>query len=173
LTRTWLQDCLRSFTHNSFYSMDLSKPAYDTLPLAEDHDRSDSNTEVDESLMGDEHQWHSKTLESANYKRRTTCISRLRSYRWLVDTFLLLIILLLLVIILLRGDAREGWSSSRRQIGGDYKGAGLTCQCIGASRSPDTPSLTRYSRYESSQVGSRLLFCAGEHNRVLLQQHTC
>lgn len=153
--------------------MELSKPVYDTLPLADDHDGSEASTEVDESLMSDEHQWHSKTLELANYKRRTTCISRLRSYRWLVDTFLLLIILLLLVILLLCSDAREGWSSSRRQIGGDYKGAGPTCQCISASRSPDTPSLTRYSRNESGQVERRHVFCAGEHNRLLLQRYTC
>lgn len=122
------QDNPKSFAVDTLYSMEAIKPSYKTLPLADDYDGSEVSTEVDEALMSDEHQWHSKALESAKYRRHNTWTSKLRSYRWLVDTFLLFIILMLLVILLLRNDSREGWRGSGLQIGGDYKGAGPICQ---------------------------------------------
>jgi hypothetical protein len=100
--------------------MESGKPMYDTVPLADDHDESGSNTEVDDSLVGDEHHWPTKQ------KRRNVCVSALQSCRGLFDTFLLLVIVTLLAILLLRSERREAQpaSAGNRQVGGDYTGAG-------------------------------------------------
>lgn len=101
--------------------MEPSKPVYDTVPLADDHDHDESrsSTEVDESLVGDDHHWPTKRKR----RSRNGCISALKSYRGLIDTFLLLVIITLLAILVLRNEAVPV-SAQTRQVGGDYTGAG-------------------------------------------------
>jgi hypothetical protein len=106
--------------------MEPSKSVYDTVPVADEHYESRSSTEVDESLIGDEHHWHSITLGSAELKKRSTCISAFQSYRSLIDTVLLFVILMLLVVLLLQSE-RNGAQSNLPQVGGDYKAASPIC----------------------------------------------
>ncbi len=100
-----------------------SKPVYETVALGEDHEEDLSSTEVDESLMGDEKGWNSQRRS-----KRRTCVEVVKSYRWMLDTFLLLIIIGLL--LLLRRDwADHGFPKSSSQLGGDFTGAGPHCEC--------------------------------------------
>lgn len=87
-----------------------------------DHEEALSTTEVDESLMGDE-----KPSQHRKISTRQSCIGKLRSYRWILDTTLLMIILGLLLLL------RHEWSQQKIppaswQVGGDYTGAGPTCK---------------------------------------------
>jgi hypothetical protein len=71
-----------------------SQPKYDNVPL-DDHDEAGSNTEVDESLMGDEKKWHEEDFQPRRKKSaRCRIISALRSG---VNTLLLLAVLGLLI----------------------------------------------------------------------------
>lgn len=91
-----------------------SQPKYDNVPL-EDHDEAGSNTEVDESLMGDEKKWHEHDFQTQR-KRSARCrvISALRSG---ANTLLLLAILGLLVRQQLQTPPRNQWD-----FGGDFTG---------------------------------------------------
>ena len=78
-----------------------------------DHEEALSTTEVDESLMGDE-----KPSQHRKISTRQSCIGKLRSYRWILDTTLLMIILGLLLLL------RHEWSQQKIppaswQVGGD------------------------------------------------------
>ncbi|KAH8881481.1 hypothetical protein GQ53DRAFT_788029 [Thozetella sp. PMI_491] len=95
-----------------------AKPGYETVSLNDDHEEARSSTEVDESLMGDDKEWH----PSRRTKKRT-CMTVFNKYRWMIDTFLLLVIVSLLV--LLRNDwAARTFPKSSFQVGGDFTGAG-------------------------------------------------
>jgi hypothetical protein len=91
-----------------------SQPKYDNVPL-EDHDEAGSNTEVDESLMGDEKKWHEHDFQT---QRKRSGRSRLMSVLGSgVNTVLLLAILGLLV-------RQQLWSTSKDllEIGSDFTG---------------------------------------------------
>ncbi|OIW35710.1 hypothetical protein CONLIGDRAFT_690397 [Coniochaeta ligniaria NRRL 30616] len=103
--------------------MEPSNPVYENVPVTDEHYESRSCTEVDESLIGDEHHWHSISPGSTKRQRRNACISIVQSYRGLIDTFLLLVIMTLLLILLLRNE-RKGAESGLGQVGGDYTGVG-------------------------------------------------
>ncbi|GKT45861.1 uncharacterized protein ColSpa_06042 [Colletotrichum spaethianum] len=101
---------------------------YSTVAHNDQYD--DSTTEVDESLMGDEKQWHSIDLSG---KQNNNCDTwkrvkgTLRRYRWLIDTLLLLTNIglslgLSLLMYYQFEDAK--FPASVRQIGGDFSGAG-------------------------------------------------
>ena len=100
--------------------MNSNKMAYENVSLHDDAE--DSNTEVDESLIGDEKPWH-----GTRRSKRQTCWSLFNSYRWMIDTFLLLVITSLL--LLLRQEwASHGFPKSSYQVGGDFTGAGPHCR---------------------------------------------
>ncbi|KAH6714212.1 hypothetical protein BKA61DRAFT_674821 [Leptodontidium sp. MPI-SDFR-AT-0119] len=97
-----------------------SQNIYKNLRTTDDHDHDEtlSATEVDESLMGDEKQLHHRGMS-----KKESCMAKLVSYRWILDTSLLLIIIALL--LLLRHEwSQQKTSSSSWQVGGDYTGAG-------------------------------------------------
>ncbi len=105
--------------------MDSNKQAYENVALHDDSDDALSGTEVDESLMEDEKSWH-----PTRRSRRRTCLQLFKSYRWMIDTFLLLVIIGLLLLL------RQEWASHDRsdyprssyQLGGDFTGAGPHCE---------------------------------------------
>jgi len=90
---------------------------YENIDQIDDHGDAGSHTEVDESLMGDEKQWHH------NHPTRPPALSRavslLKSFRWIIDTALLVVILLLL----LRDRGREP-QMNQWDFGGDFTGVG-------------------------------------------------
>ncbi|KAI1084738.1 hypothetical protein F5B20DRAFT_219417 [Whalleya microplaca] len=74
--------------------METQKLKYANL----DRDDSRSSTEVEESLMGDEKQWHDIELNRHVARtRRSKFVLALNSARWILDTILLLVIIALLV----------------------------------------------------------------------------
>lgn len=112
--------------------MPLNNSQYNTVSHADNYD--DSSTEVGESLMGDEKQWHSidldagPTVKGDTWKRFKTT---LRRYRWLIDTLLLLtnIGLSLGLSLLLYYQFEDAkYPSSTRQVGGDFTAAGPQCE---------------------------------------------
>jgi len=102
---------------------------YATVSRTDSYDDS-SATEVDESLMGDEKQWHSIDLSGEQSTRARSwkrAKATLRRYRWLIDTMLLLTNIglslgLSLLMYYQFEDAK--FPASVRQIGGDFSGAG-------------------------------------------------
>ncbi|KAK4445834.1 hypothetical protein QBC34DRAFT_306324 [Podospora aff. communis PSN243] len=89
---------------------------YDALDPIDDHHESGSNTEVDESLMGDEKPWkhqHNRSHQSL----RSRISSLLTKYRWTIDTALLTTIL----ILLLRNQKPQP-QPPRYDFGGDFTG---------------------------------------------------
>ncbi|KAJ9149473.1 hypothetical protein NKR23_g4354 [Pleurostoma richardsiae] len=102
--------------------MDSKHHVYDTVSITDDPEESMSNTEVDESLMGDEKQWHPSGTDRRQ-RRKSTILMSLRSYRWLIDAAFLLVIVALLALLLLQERRRDA-SSASWQVGGDYSGAG-------------------------------------------------
>lgn len=91
-----------------------SQPQYDNVPL-EDHDDAGSNTEVDESLMGDEKKWHEPDFQTQRKRSaRSRIISALRSG---INTILLLAILGLLALQQFRAAPKN-----LLEIGSDFTG---------------------------------------------------
>lgn len=86
---------------------------------ADEHEHDDSSTEVDESLLGDEKQWHEDGIRLGQRPKRTRLWKRLGCVWWIVDTALLLVILGLLVRDQLRQPAVNKWD-----FGGDFTGVG-------------------------------------------------
>ncbi|KAI1374732.1 hypothetical protein F4677DRAFT_153783 [Hypoxylon crocopeplum] len=72
---------------------------YATLQHIDDREDSRSSTEVEDSLMGDDKQWHDVELNKPTTKKTRwgRFIEAVKSARWTVDTALLLIILALLI----------------------------------------------------------------------------
>jgi hypothetical protein len=100
--------------------MDISsQPKYEEVHL-DDHDEAGSNTEVEDSLMGDEKKWHDgeyQRSQSPQRRKRNRCVSALWSGRWFLDTILLFAILGLLVRQQLRIPKGNKW-----EVGGDFTG---------------------------------------------------
>lgn len=105
---------------------------YSTVSHSDTYD--ESTTEFDESLMGDDKQWHSIDLNAQGKQTGSTWKEvkiLLRRYRWLIDTLLLLtnIGLSLGLSLLLYYQFEDAKFPSRMtQIGGDYSGAGPQCE---------------------------------------------
>jgi hypothetical protein len=91
---------------------------YDALEHIDDHHESGSNTEVDESLMGDEKQWqHQHHRPQTRESLRSMISSLFTTFRWTIDTALLITILILLL--------RNKNSKQQQQpyeFGGDFTG---------------------------------------------------
>ena len=101
--------------------MESKPPTYGDISLAEDQEELLSSTEVDDSLAGDDKDWHRRDVETARRpSRRRALLARFRRHKWLLDTGLLLAITgLLLVLVWDRRTARAAsW-----QVGGDFTGA--------------------------------------------------
>lgn len=97
---------------------------YENVMLTDDADDQRSSTEVDESLMGDEKQWHTGDRDLRTRRsQRSKWLSVLKSSRWAIDTLLLLVILGLLVRDQLRQPEVNKW-----QFGGDLTGVGPRCK---------------------------------------------
>ncbi|KAK0652484.1 hypothetical protein B0T16DRAFT_426963 [Cercophora newfieldiana] len=90
---------------------------YESIEHADDHGEAGSHTEVDESLMGDEKQWHQHHHLQPRPTLRRRISSIFTTCRWVIDTALLVIIL----ILLLRDKQRED-PSNQWEIGGDITG---------------------------------------------------
>jgi hypothetical protein len=86
---------------------------YENVPI-EDHDEAGSNTEVDESLMGDEKKWQEQDFQTR--RKRPSLLKRILSVlRSGVNTLLLLVILGLLVVQQLR-------AAPTLEVGSDFTG---------------------------------------------------
>jgi hypothetical protein len=107
---------------------------YDNIHLdAEaDHDiDQSSNTEVEEeSLVGDEKQWHADNYQRYGQRsKRSKCASIFSSLRWMIDTFLLLVILGLLLKDRWQKPSNQGYfADGGKDIGGDITGVGPKCE---------------------------------------------
>lgn len=117
--------------------MDPKEPTYESVSLSEDRDELLSNTDVAESLMGDEKRWQSRDLETGRSSRRKTLLSTCKTYRWLIDTSLLLVIVGLLSVLV--WDRRTA-SEYRWQVGGDIsKGGPESWFFLCEPHAPDSP----------------------------------
>lgn len=101
------------------FRMESKQPTYENVSLSDDHEETMSNTEVDESLMGDEKEWHTSGMQWRSRRRTITVL--LDSYRWHIDAFLLFVITVLAALLLLQARRRDE-PSTRWQVGGDYTG---------------------------------------------------
>lgn len=103
--------------------MDISsQPRYETVHL-DDRDDAGSNTEVEDSLMGDEKKWDFQTPQTPQQRRRSKLLSALWSGRWYLDTLLLLGIFGLLVRQQMKTPTVPKW-----EVGGDFTGVHPTCK---------------------------------------------
>lgn len=108
-------------------TMDVGKAVYENVAITDDHEESLSSTEVEESLMGDEKQWHSSNMAARRRSRRSKFISAFKTVKFFIDTFLLLVVIgLLLLLREQRNEMTEPGASW--QVGGDYTGAGPSCR---------------------------------------------
>ena len=82
---------------------------------------------MDESLMGDEKQWHSIELGTTERRKRSACMAAIKGYRWPINTSLQLATLMLLIIILFRDQGNRA-QPEPGQVGGDFTGTGPTCR---------------------------------------------
>jgi hypothetical protein len=95
---------------------------YENVPAHQD-ECDESSTEVDESLMGEESQWHEKGIPGlARRSKKSSLRQRLGTYRWIIDTSLLLVILALIVRDQLRQPPLNPWD-----FNGDLTGFGPRC----------------------------------------------
>ncbi|KAK3326766.1 hypothetical protein B0H66DRAFT_168605 [Apodospora peruviana] len=94
---------------------------YESVEELDKYDGGRSSTEVDESLMGDEKQWHQQQHQQqpTRQPRGSKALSVLRSCKWGLDTLLLLAILGLLVRNQLTQPVVNQWD-----FGGDLTGVG-------------------------------------------------
>jgi hypothetical protein len=91
-----------------------SRTKYENVHL-DDHEEAGSNTEVDESLTGDEKRWHEQDFQMP--QKRTRCSRLLSALRGGFNTVLLLAILGLLVRQQLQTAPRNQWD-----FGADFTG---------------------------------------------------
>ncbi|ETS74181.1 hypothetical protein PFICI_14047 [Pestalotiopsis fici W106-1] len=109
--------------------MEPRDKTYETVSTMEDREELLSNTEVEDSLMGDEEkqQWRntssSHKLLGHDLRRKRDAM---RSNRWLIGTLLQVIIIALLTLILYRQQQNVRPPSETPQVGGDVKGKGPT-----------------------------------------------
>lgn len=103
--------------------MNNKSKQYDTVWTADDPDQEEflSETDVEEGL---EKQWHTDEKPTRRRGKAHQSWARIKAHRGLIDTSLLLVIIVLLSLLLLRRPQQL----ERRQIGGDYTGAGPECQ---------------------------------------------
>ena len=108
------------------------------------------STEADEPLIGDEKQWHSPELETDTLSKTKNLTTAFKSYRWLIDAFLLLVILALFLVL------QDQWKkpSITQQVGGDLITAGgtssLDTRCACQVLSQTLPVLpTKTAKFES------------------------
>lgn len=102
--------------------MEPTKHAYEKTPLDDYEQDHESNTQVDESLNGEDKMWLEKELHGSR-RRRSGVLGFLQDYHWMINTSLLLIILGLVV--------HEQWKKkpvNEYQIGGDMTGVGPECE---------------------------------------------
>lgn len=86
-----------------------------------------SNTDVEESFMGNDKQWDSTDLEARKWmNKRSKFAAALGSCRWIIDAILLLVIIALLMVLWDQRRTKES-ASTTIQIGGDYTGASEGC----------------------------------------------
>lgn len=110
--------------------MESQKAKYANIQHVDDSDDR-SSTEVEDSLMGDEKQWHDVELNRPTRRtRRSKFIGALKSARWMIDTGLLLIILALLVRDQWRKPISEEKDVNPWQFGQDLTGVGPKCRVI-------------------------------------------
>ncbi|KAI0487146.1 hypothetical protein F4859DRAFT_527283 [Xylaria cf. heliscus] len=100
--------------------MDSITPQYQTVPVADDHEKLLSTAHIPSSFTDE---WQTSDPSSDDLAKRERFISRIRPYLWFFDTVLLLFIAGLLLVLVLR-DGRQDPQASSRQVGGDYSGAG-------------------------------------------------
>lgn len=111
--------------------MESQKAKYANLQHVDDRDDSRSSTEVEDSLMGDEKQWHDVELNRPTKRtRRNRFFTAIKSARWFIDTILLLIILGLLVRDQWRKPEAEDKDVNPWQFGQDMTGVGPRCKFI-------------------------------------------
>lgn len=105
--------------------MNNKSKQYDTVWSADDPDQEEflSETDVEE---GHEKQWHSDEKPTRRRGKAQQSWATLKAHRGLIDTSLLLVIIVLLSLLLLRRPPQL----EKRQIGGDYTGAGPECQSL-------------------------------------------
>ncbi|KAK0629492.1 hypothetical protein B0T17DRAFT_525637 [Bombardia bombarda] len=122
---------------------------YEDVEQLDAHDDASlSNTEVDESLMGDEKQWYQHQQTRRPSSKTSKVRSLWRSYRWIIDTSLLLIILGLLARDQLRQPAVNKWD-----FGGDFTGVGPTfSQTITKFKSDQSYAPTNTSEFFTDEV---------------------
>lgn len=103
--------------------MNNKSKQYDTVWSADDPDQEEflSETDVEE---GHEKQWHSDEKPTRRRGKAQQSWATLKAHRGLIDTSLLLVIIVLLSFLLFR----QPQQLEKRQIGGDYTGAGPECQ---------------------------------------------
>jgi hypothetical protein len=137
------------------------------MSVTDDQQELLSSTEVDESLMGDKKQWRSPEFETVKWSKMNTFMVAFRSYRLLIDTFLLLVIIGLL--LLLRGQWKKSPSSSR-QVGGDFTGAGLKCLSLRNTVAVWSTNIKQSQRrlWSSSQTCPTLLRICPSSSRAKL-----
>lgn len=111
--------------------MESQNAKYANLQHVDDRDDSRSSTEVEDSLMGDEKQWHDVELNRPTTRtRRNRFVAAIKSTRWFIDTILLVIILALLVRDQWRQPAAEEKEVNPWQFGQDMTGVGPRCRLI-------------------------------------------
>ncbi|KAK0721016.1 hypothetical protein B0H67DRAFT_577952 [Lasiosphaeris hirsuta] len=93
---------------------------YESVEHIDDHDHGEagSTTEVDESLMGDEKQWHHSRPTRRSRPSRWAFLFKFSSWRWIVDTSLLVVI----IYLLLRDQSRQQSANQLWEVGGDFTG---------------------------------------------------
>ncbi|KAI1769801.1 hypothetical protein F4818DRAFT_456635 [Hypoxylon cercidicola] len=104
--------------------MESQSTKYANLQHVDDRDDSRSSTEIGDSLMGDEKQWHDVELNRPATTRKNKFIIVIKSARWFIDIILLLIILVLLVREQWRRPAAEEKEVNPWQFGQDLTGVG-------------------------------------------------
>lgn len=100
---------------------------YDAVDLSNHERDSDSITEVEESLIGDEKRWHHDDLHALKTKpsKRSRCLAVVKSFSWTLNTVLLLAI----TALLLHDQSRKsGSTTSEHEVGGDLTGVTPSCE---------------------------------------------
>lgn len=150
--------------------MESQKPKYANLSHVDDRDDSRSSTEVEDSLMGDEKQWHD--IELNRPTTRTTRLGRfvaaVKSSRWMIDTALLLIILALLVRDQWSRPVPEEKEANPWQFGQDMTGVGPRRKCSSKSREDTLRSiLTRPSLFKDNNLRKGRVVRPEQYRRIL------
>lgn len=108
--------------------MESREKNYENIPTMEDREELLSNTEVEDSLMGDEEkgQWHRNNHLSSHEARRKR--DTRNSHRWIMSTILQVLIVALLALILYRQQESKQPVSETPQVGSSFTGKGPTSE---------------------------------------------